>query len=778
MTGGAAKDLVRPLITVLCLSALLAFVYQQSQAIDVERIKNAQRLLVLIESQQHLIERDMLRIRNGDLVHFDSLKYAHRKMLKVNDSLLHILPVSVRDGSVELRKSIKAQNLAIEHFMSDQSILTNSLRFLPKAIAMAVQKAPTSTSQFYALHRDVLRYLRGANPAEADKIQQQLSSLSGSKYVQRHVGHILMRTQNVEKAIIGFHNADVVQKSQQISTALEVYLAAGVASMHRHQIWLIVLALVLIVYIGWVVWRQTRVAHDLRNALGLVDAQQSALDEYAIVTIADQKGDITYANDKFCEISGYSREEVIGKNHRILNSGLHEKSFFKEMWGTIIGGQTWHGVIQNRCKDGSYYWVNTSIVPFLDEDGKPYQYVSIRTDITRAVEHEEEERLHQKKLEHAQRLESLGVLAGGIAHDFNNLLTSIMGNAGLVDRTIKASDPTKDKVQRIIDASEKAASLCKQMLAYSGKGHFIVQACDMSLLAEEMMELLQISIDKNVIIKYELAANLPTINADVAQMHQVIMNLITNANEAIDGNSGVITLSTGWLHADQAYLKGVNSEENLPAGDYVYLEVSDNGCGMDKKMIDKIFDPFFTTKFTGRGLGLSAMLGIVRGHKGAVKVYSELRRGTTFKILFPIADPNSTITSTDETAIAASMHVESGTALVVDDEEMIREMASVMLSEMGFDILTAANGLEAVKLYPEHMDKIKLVLLDMSMPKMDGEETFRELRRMNPDVCVVLSSGYNEQEATERFKGKGLSGFVQKPYLPDALEKVVSKALS
>ncbi|PCI43269.1 MAG: hypothetical protein COB41_07565 [Proteobacteria bacterium] len=255
------------------------------------------------------------------------------------------------------------------------------------------------------------------------------------------------------------------------------------------------------------------------------------------------------------------------------------------------------------------------------------------------------------------------------------------------------------------------------------------------------------------------------------------MNFITNANEAIHGKSGVITISTGWLHADHNYLKNVICEEHLDEGDYVYLEVSDNGCGMDKKTIQKIFDPFFTTKFTGRGLGMSALHGIIRGHRGAIKIYSELGRGTTFKILLPASKHANASRYTDVKHEYNAWESGGGIALVVDDEEMIREMAGAMLRDMGFDILEAENGLEAVKLYPKHADNIRFVLLDMSMPKMDGEETFRELRKLNPKVCVILSSGYNEQEATQRFNGKGLAGFVQKPYLPDTLQETVKKSL-
>ncbi|MFQ5518576.1 MAG: response regulator [Mariprofundus sp.] len=771
------KTLLRPLITILVLSLLLAFVYQQSQAVDVQGVQKAQHLLTKIEAFEHSLGRDMLKIRNGELVHYDTLKYARQHMLTAEGQLKAIAPQQAQAACAALTQLIHRQNASLEQFMADQSVLANSLRFLPKAIALAVQAEPMHASQLVTLHRDILEYLRGSSPGLAQSIRSDVKGLQAGKALQRHIGHILSSNYSVLLAIEAFNDGGVLQQTGLLHKSLEEYLEAGVARMELYQFWLIVLALVLIAYIGWVVWQQTQIAVSLRQALGKIETQQLALDEHAIVGITDQRGDIIYANDKFCEISGYDREELLGKNHRILNSAYHDKAFFKELWRTIAGGEVWHGVIRNQRKDGSHYWVDTSIVPFLNDEGKPYQYVSIRTDVTRIVEQEEEQRLHQQKLEHAQRLESLGVLAGGIAHDFNNLLTAIMGNAGLIDRYLDIGSPAKDKLHRVISAAEKAASLCKQMLAYSGKGHFIVQPCDISVLVEEMAELLMVSIDKNVVIKYELAENLPSIEGDVAQMHQVIMNLITNANEAIHGKSGVITMATGWLHADRTYLDNIVSEDGLSEGDYVYLEVSDNGCGMDKKTLRKIFDPFFTTKFTGRGLGMSALHGIVRGHMGAIKVYSELGRGTTFKILLPVSEQSHAAIQSDVTAEEAVWKSDGGIALVVDDEEMIREMAGAMLRDMGFDVLEAENGLEAVQLYPDHAQDIRVVLLDMSMPKMDGETTFRELRKLNPEVRVILSSGYTEQEATQRFSGKGLAGFVQKPYLPDTLQNAVEVAL-
>ena len=395
-------------------------------------------------------------------------------------------------------------------------------------------------------------------------------------------------------------------------------------------------------------------------------------------------------------------------------------------------------------------------------------YLVQLTDIT------EEQRL-KEQMGHAQRLESLGVLAGGIAHDFNNLLTAIMGNSGLARSKLQPASPANEHLLRIEGSTRRAADLCKQMLAYSGKGEFIIQPLNLTSIVEEMLDLLQVSIAKDVILKFDLARSLPAIEADASQLQQVIMNLVINASEAIENKSGVISVATGAMHADARYLSETWLDEGLAEGHYAYLEISDTGCGMNKATMAKIFDPFFTTKFTGRGLGMSAILGIVRGHKGAVKVYSEPGRGTTFKVLLPITELSVIESETAPDKLAEWQG--RGSVLVVDDEETIREVAGLMLEDMGFDVLLAENGLVAIDLYRLHQTEIVTVLLDMTMPKMNGEETFRELRRINPDVTVILSSGYNEQDATQHFLGKGLAAFIQKPYAPEDLRNIMIQSL-
>ncbi len=383
-----------------------------------------------------------------------------------------------------------------------------------------------------------------------------------------------------------------------------------------------------------------------------------------------------------------------------------------------------------------------------------------------------EERLKlEQQLLHTQKLESLGVLAGGIAHDFNNILTAIIGNADLALMRINKESPAVDNLHRIEQSASRAADLAKQMLAYSGKGKFMVESLDINKLVEEMLHMLEVSISKRAVLRLNFTKPLPAVEADATQMRQIIMNLVINASEAIGDKSGVIAITTGCMDCDDSYLKGVWLDENLKDGLYVYLEIADSGCGMDKDVMEKLFDPFFTTKFTGRGLGMAAVLGIVRGHHGAIKVYSEPGKGSSFKILLPASGRPSEIFNNEADK---DDWRGSGTVLLVDDEETIRGIGTEMLKELGFSTVTANDGREALEIFKARGD-ISFVILDLTMPHMDGEQCFRELRRIKPDVKVILCSGYNEQEVTQKFAGKGLSGFIQKPYRLSVLKEAVRR---
>lgn len=474
-----------------------------------------------------------------------------------------------------------------------------------------------------------------------------------------------------------------------------------------------------------------------------------------IIVITDKAGVIESVNPAFERVSGYSQAEAIGHRPNIVKSGQHPAEYYKAMWESLAQGKIWRGEFINRNKQGDVYEVMQTITPIHDQ-GECVGYVSIQIDVT-------EQRKLQQRLQHADRVESLGVLAGGIAHDFNNLLTAIFGNVSLAVAHLEPESKIGTYLAAIEDASQVAADICKQMLAYSGKGKFEVRQVNLSALMESMGKLIQVALDKNAQVQLDLHDSLPVIDADVAQIQQVVLNLLTNASEALDGKHGRISVATGVIDADVAYLNSCIGASALEPGSYVYLEVSDTGCGMTPEIQEKIFDPFFTTKFTGRGLGMSAMLGIVQGHHGGLRLDSEPGQGTTIKIVFPVSASASQPAHLEH-APKVKRRQDSGTVLLIDDEEIVRNVATAMLENFGYTVLTAEDGVQGVEVYRQHRDEIDLVLLDMTMPNMNGQDCFRALKQINPEVCVILSSGYNEQEAISAFVGQGLAGFIQKPY--------------
>jgi len=497
----------------------------------------------------------------------------------------------------------------------------------------------------------------------------------------------------------------------------------------------------------------------------------------------DLNGCCTFANRSCLRLIGFDDvSQLLGKNmHALIHHSHADGSAYDEQSSHIIRSFRNKTRVYKRDevfwrRDGSSFPVEYWAHPVFDEDSSEVVGCVVTFLDISELRHAERERSRiEKQVQHAQRLESLGVLAGGIAHDFNNILSAILGNAALASRKV-VNDPldAKDKLERIVNSCDRASVLCRQMLAYSGKGKFVVRALNLSGMVEEITHLLEVSLDKGVVVKYSLAESLPLVEADEAQIQQLIMNLVTNANEAIGQKSGVISIVTGIMHADSSYLLDCYGDNPEP-GRYAYVEVNDTGCGMDAETREKIFDPFFTTKFTGRGLGMSAVLGIVRGHHGALKLYSEVGKGSSFKFLLPVSN-----LATVEQAEQVSLHdtwCGHGLMLVVDDEETVRETAIMMLEDMGFTTIAAENGVQALELYRKHADEVVGVLMDLTMPKMGGEECFRELRRINPDIKVVLSSGYNEQDAIQHFTGKRLAAFIQKPVSPDRLRAVMHKVM-
>lgn len=426
-------------------------------------------------------------------------------------------------------------------------------------------------------------------------------------------------------------------------------------------------------------------------------------------------------------------------------------------------------------KDGSSFTGSLLSAP-VRIDGVQAFLVSLE-DVTERVRQDEEHYNLKTQLEHAQRLESLGVLAGGIAHDFNNLLAAISGNAELAIAKTEADTPLHGYIENIVGTCDHAAELCKQMLAYAGKGSYELEVLNLNEMVKSMGKLIRASVSSNVSLKMKLDSHLPGIEGDVAQIQQLILNFIVNSADAIGKEIGEIKVSTGYKHIGRSELDRMYNGSELAEGEFVAIEIRDNGCGIDPEMQTRIFDPFFTTKETGSGLGLSAVLGIVCGHKGAIQLFSEPGKGTAFRVYLPAT--NQAVKEKMVTTMEVEAWRGDGRVLVVDDDLRVRSVACSFIEMLNFDVLTADDGKEGLEQFSQQHHELVAVLLDMTMPVLGGVEAMAGMRQIDPSVPIILVSGYSEVEAGTLVSGDRPDAFLQKPFkakeLKAALYEVMHK---
>jgi len=478
------------------------------------------------------------------------------------------------------------------------------------------------------------------------------------------------------------------------------------------------------------------------------------------VMTVDREGRIAYMNPVAERCTGWRFEEALGRNFKdcYVTRGESER----------IESDV-HAPFTLLSRNGEQRTIEEVRSPIKGKNSAEDGHVIVFRDVT-------EKRNLERRLQQTQKLESLSVLAGGIAHDFNNLLTVVLGHAELVLNEIPPTSAARGSLDEITAAARRAADLSLQMLAYTGKTVFTVERVALPELVEGMAHLLKSAISKRANLTLDLEPGLPPIQADPTQIRQIVMSLILNASEALGDRNGAIAVSVGATRCDEEFLRNTELHDDLPPGLYVHLKVTDTGIGMDEKTRSRIFEPFFSTKFTGRGLGLAAVLGIVRSHKGAIKVDSEPGKGTTFEVFFPSPGEGADTTRLSEPPPLAEWRGE-GTILLVDDDESLIALGTRMLEHMGFTVLTASDGLQAVERYRERGKEIDLVLMDLTMPRMDGAKAFAELRRLDPDVRVVLASGYAEDDVTSRIEGKTPSGIIRKPYTLAKLKETLAGLL-
>ncbi len=495
----------------------------------------------------------------------------------------------------------------------------------------------------------------------------------------------------------------------------------------------------------------------------------------------DLKRGRMYRDQGWSTLLGYSPETVEG--HCFEPYWLaHPEDIAQtaEVWASHLQGQTAFSEARVRMKreTGAWRWmfVRGQVVE-RDVDGTPVRATGTIRDITDAVLAEREQKRLSERMRQAHKLESLGILAGGVAHDFNNLLMGIMGNAHLALSSLPQGSAVRQHLTEIEHIGRRAAQLANQMLAFSGQSRFAMRPLSLSEMIRDMAPLLTACVPRRIHLRYELRDDLPVVLADDRQLRQMLIALLDNAREAIGSRTGEIRIRTTSIRADSSYLATTYVDDALIPGEYLVLELSDDGPGIPADVEPKIFDPFFTTKLTGRGLGLAAVLGIVRGHNGAIRVNSQAGTGSKFVVLLP----STQVKAVEERAAAPVPAVEwrgQGLALLVDDEETVLRVGEGMLKRLGFEVVKAHDGVEALEIFERHSEAIVCVILDLTMPRMGGEEAFLQLRSRKPDLPIILSSGYSEMDVVGRFTGKRLTAFIHKPYTGDELREILRKTLT
>ncbi len=491
------------------------------------------------------------------------------------------------------------------------------------------------------------------------------------------------------------------------------------------------------------------------------------------IAVEDEVGRFLYVNRAFAELYGYDAPAAIIARHASLVQSPEDNERMLAYGRRRLLGEPVPATyeFQGLHRDGRRLDLEASVAASMLA-GKPV-VVSVIRDIADRKRAAEDRRQLEQRLQEAQKLESIAVLAGGIAHDFNNLLTPILGYSSLAQTTLPPDAPVQPMLVDIEKAAHRAADLIRQMLAYAGKGRFVIEPFDLTAVVQEMVRLLQASIARKAELHLELSAGLPPVEGDTTQVRQVVMNLISNASEALGDAPGAITVRTGLCHADRQVLQAAYGAEDLPEGVYVLLEVADTGCGITPENLTRIFEPFFSTKFTGRGLGLAAVLGIARSHRGAVTVNSTPGRGTTFRVLWPCASA----TAPQPPTLKPAAWRGNGTVLVIEDDIGVCTLVRHTLEAGGMRVLEAHDGEAGVQAFRAAAADIDLVLLDLTMPRRGGLEILPDLRALRAEVRVLLMSGYTEHDITERFGNHHLVGFVQKPFHPAALMQTIRAAL-
>jgi len=481
----------------------------------------------------------------------------------------------------------------------------------------------------------------------------------------------------------------------------------------------------------------------------------------------DSNGIVREANQTLIGLLKTDAETLINNSLQRFITASYQDTFFLHRRTLFATRERGECELVLEAVDGSSFWAQFESVLADNPNNSSELCRTVVYDISSRKESEKAQNDLEKQLRFTQKLESLGLMSGGIAHDFNNLLTGILGNAEMISAKSPMDSDLKSRADVIRYSAAKAADLCQQMLAYAGKSKTEIMPCLLNDIVRDVVRLTRPTMPSNVTVSMDLMAHMKMFMADLVQIRQVVVNLVTNAAESYQEGRGLVEVRTGALYCDRAYLDKTYLKEACSEGEYVYCEVLDRGCGMDVATQQKLFDPFFTTKFLGRGLGLAATLGIVRSHGGLIKIDSRPGRGTTIRVLFPATA--AALPTKSPIAKADPAWVGSGTVLAIDDDVQVLELVKDILEESGLEVLTSSDSREGVALFTRLDGKIDLVLLDLTMPFMDGSEVFAALHEVSPNVPIVLLSGYGRDETLRRLADKKPAGFISKPFRMDEL---------
>ncbi len=514
-------------------------------------------------------------------------------------------------------------------------------------------------------------------------------------------------------------------------------------------------------YISGVFYDITKQKRTEEESLLLATAIEHAAES---VIISNRIGTIQYVNPAFEQLSGFSREDIVGQNFRILRSDKHHKDFYKDMYEVISRGNIWSGLITNRMKDNTLREFETKISPVQNGSGDIVSFVSVNRDVTH-------EKVLEAQLQQAQRIQSIGTLAGGIAHDFNNILSAIIGYTELTIDYLENGSLPFNNLQEVLEAGERAKGLINQILTFSRQSKQDLKPLQLKLIVKEALKLIRATIPSTIEIHQDLQSD-AAILGDQIKIHQILMNLCTNANHAMQEKGGMLSVSLSEVALDDSFR---NKHFDIKPGSYLKLSISDTGHGMSASLMERIFDPFFTTKEKGKGtgMGLSVVHGIVKSHNGTIHVYSEAGGGSTFNVYLPIIEKQL------EQEFRAEKPIPTGTEhiLFVDDEEPLINMGKQLLVSLGYDVTTRISSIEALELFKTHMDRFDLVITDLTMPNMTGDELAEQLMAIRSDIPVILCTGFSMKITEEKAKKMGIRAFILKPLIRNDIAETIRKVL-